>query len=456
MISLFKSLLFSDIKSVKNIMNKTQVACEFEGPGSSYANKTSILWVTGYLIFMTFISMAVLAVLWPTYEDSTWTLPVSSELSISSISPSHGKIKEEVWVSIRGTGFTDTTKVNFGTADVPQKDIIIADSTHLRVKGPNQTPEKEGVVDIVVSNPEQNKRRALVAGFYYYKDKPSKATISFLSPNTGPLTGGQTVTIKGSGFDNKITEVRFGGVLGTNLYVQNNESLVVTTPTHGVGKVDVAVDAGEITTSSESYTYAYWVSPFSLLIMVICAGGLGGCLHGFRSLLWNVGYRKLRASWLLKYCLLPIVGAAIAVIFFLAVSAGFTTIQGSSIFVLIGLSGLVGMFGNEAAEKLKKIAEGLLSEVRKDEVAESGVLSITLVKQKTGSEDVEITGQNFDDVEVHFGAEPAAIKSWSLTRLIVVPPVHHQSETVDVTVIRKNGQSFTQRKAYIYQVEPTS
>ena len=437
-------------------MCKTQVAFEFEGPGSGYANKVSIRQVTLYLVFMTIVSMAVLAILWPSCEDSTWTLPASSELSISSISPSHGKIKEEVWVSIRGTGFTDNTKVSFGAFEAPQKDIIIVDSTHLRVKSPDQTPEKEGVVDIVVSNPDQNKRRALVAGFYYYKDKPSKPTISFLSPNSGPLTGGQTVTIKGSGFDNKITEVRFGGVLATNLYVQNNESLIVTTPAHGLGKVDVAVDAGEVAISYESYTYACWLSPIYLLVMVVFAGALGNCLHGLRSLIWHVGYRKLRVSWLLKYYLSPFVGAAMAVIFFLAVAAGFTTNQGSNIFVLIGLAGLVGMFSNEASVKLKSIAEGLLAEAKKDELAESGVLSISSVKLSSDSKDVIITGQNFDDVEVHFGAKPATIKRWSLTTLIVVPPIHHQSEKVDVTVIRKNGQSFTQFKAYSYQVEPTS
>jgi hypothetical protein len=62
------------------------------------------------------------------------------------------------------------------------------------------------------------------------------------------------------------------------------------------------------------------------------------------------------------YYLLPMSEEAIAVIFFLIASAGLYTIHADiNNFILIGLASLVGMFGTQAAKKLKKIAEGLLT-----------------------------------------------------------------------------------------------
>jgi hypothetical protein len=148
------------------------------------------------------------------------------------------------------------------------------------------------------------------------------------------------------------------------------------------------------------------------------------------------------------------------VIFFLVVSAGFYTVQqATNSFILIALSGLVGMFGNEAAEKLKKIAEGLLSEVPKDNIVESDTVSIASIEPQSGSidgkTDVTITGQNFDDVIVRFGEKDATFKRWSQTSITVITP-EHTAGNVDVFVINKNGQSFVIRKGYTYVTTKTN
>ena len=61
------------------------------------------------------------------------------------------------------------------------------------------------------------------------------------------------------------------------------------------------------------------------------------------------------------YCLLPVSGAVIAVIFFLLAYSGLYTVQGTGSFILVGLAAMVGMFSPQATEKLKMIAEGLLT-----------------------------------------------------------------------------------------------
>jgi hypothetical protein len=59
------------------------------------------------------------------------------------------------------------------------------------------------------------------------------------------------------------------------------------------------------------------------------------------------------------------------------------------------------MFSDQAAEKLKKIAESLLSEVSKNEASESPkpTLQVNAVDSKTGSADgnppLKITGEGF-------------------------------------------------------------
>src|SRR5690348_9845893 len=57
-------------------------------------------------------------------------------------------------------------------------------------------------------------------------------------------------------------------------------------------------------------------SEVRLFGVVILLGALGGVLHALRSLYWYVGNRTLRMSWLLMYFMLPLIGACLAVVFY--------------------------------------------------------------------------------------------------------------------------------------------
>jgi large repetitive protein len=420
--------------------------------GNDYATEGWIFSVAFYLFFVTAGTIYGLHYWWPSCETPEHLSQNASELKINYLSPSYGSIQGGELTSLWGAGFVDGVAVSFG--GTLASEVGIVDSTHLRVITP---PHGKGVVYIKVTNPGQ-KSRELSPGFLYQapEDPAPKPKILSVSPLSGPLDGGQQVTIKGSGLKN-VTMVSFGGHPGIIDGAINDTTLLVTTPPHNEGKVDVAIEAGATTEIPEAYTYTCWSEVSShLFILVVFSGALGGSLHGIRSLVWHVGKRDLQNSWLLKYFFFPVSGAAIAVIFFLAVLAGFYSPQGSSNLIVIGLAGLVGMFSEQAAEKLKKIAEGLLSEVPKTETSDSSkpMLKVTALYPKTGSANgktkVTITGEGFDKVAiVCFGEHDGSVNNSGQGCITVTTPPHAAGK-VDVTVINENGQSFTVRGGYEY------
>ena len=114
-----------------------------------------------------------------------------------------------------------------------------------------------------------------------------------------------------------------------------------------------------------------------LFLIVAVAGALGGEVHALRSLSWYVGNRNLIWSWVLYYILVPLVSAALAIVFYLVIRGGFfsptASIAETSPFGFAALAALVGMFSQSAAEKLKEVADTLLKKppAGKDTVAEN-------------------------------------------------------------------------------------
>ena len=99
---------------------------------------------------------------------------------------------------------------------------------------------------------------------YTYVDQPA---ITSLSPDSGPVTGGQTVTISGSDLGGA-TQVDFGGTLfyapgdpsapsGAPTFTQNATTgdITLSTPAHAAGPVSVTVTAVGGTTPAQTYTY---------------------------------------------------------------------------------------------------------------------------------------------------------------------------------------------------------
>ena len=150
-------------------------------------------------------------------------------------------------------------------------------------------------------------------------------------------------------------------------------------------------------------------------------------------------------------------------IFFLLTSVGLYIIQGTSNFILIGFAALVGMFSAQSVEKLKKIAESLLTTALQGgntvppqsslPKKEPVTLALTSIEPKSGTirggTEVTITGKGFsDETIVSFGEKTASVKNLSPTSITVTTP-DNVAGKVDVT-INKDSQRFTERDAYEY------
>src|SRR5271165_2697330 len=92
-------------------------------------------------------------------------------------------------------------------------------------------------------------------------DNPLPPTVTSVSPNAGPLTGGHFVVVKGTGFNNSLVYVAFGNiqVSYTQVLVVNNSELIVSPPTSPTGgTVDVTVqnfNGTSATSPADQYTF---------------------------------------------------------------------------------------------------------------------------------------------------------------------------------------------------------
>ncbi|HJQ26664.1 MAG TPA: SBBP repeat-containing protein [Blastocatellia bacterium] len=81
-------------------------------------------------------------------------------------------------------------------------------------------------------------------------------TVSSVSPNSGPMGGGTSVTITGTKFANGAA-VSFGGSAATNVVVASDTRITATTPAHDAGAVNVVVTnpSGESGVLAQGFTY---------------------------------------------------------------------------------------------------------------------------------------------------------------------------------------------------------
>src|SRR5689334_7721286 len=95
-------------------------------------------------------------------------------------------------------------------------------------------------------------------------------TVTSVTPNGGPTTGGRTVTILGTA-STGATAVKFGGTAATSYSVVSATQITAVTPAHALGTVDVLVTTPGGTNppaTADRYTYeglpsVTSVSPFA-------------------------------------------------------------------------------------------------------------------------------------------------------------------------------------------------
>jgi hypothetical protein len=105
--------------------------------------------------------------------------------------------------------------------------------------------------------------------------------------------------------------------------------------------------------------------------MVALSGALGGLVHTVRSFSMYVGTRSLRWSWIPFNLLLPVVGALGGTVFYLVFRGGLfsssTQATAANPYGFAAVAALVGLFSEQAMEKLKQIAQEMFAEAPKFE-----------------------------------------------------------------------------------------
>lgn len=176
---------------------------------------------------------------------SGYTYAAAAAPAVTSVSPKEGSFTGGA-VTITGTGFLAGATVSFGgTAGTG---VVVVSPTQITVTAP--TKSVAGAVSVEVKNTD-NQLGTLASGYTYL----DKATVTSVTPSTGPAAGGTSVKIAGSSFGAAPT-VTFGGTAATSIMVSSATELTVTTPA-GTGVVDVTVTGpGGAGTKAAAFTYA--------------------------------------------------------------------------------------------------------------------------------------------------------------------------------------------------------
>jgi hypothetical protein len=182
-----------------------------------------------------------------------------SALEILRVVPDHGPFTGGNVAILRGSGFTDSAQVTFGTHMVQPADHMLIDTRRLQVVVP---AGDVGPVDVTIQVGDAT--FTLPHGYTY--DALS------VDPNRGSVAGGTFVNILGSGTSFATGDsVLFGRTPATDVTVVSSDRITCRTPPMSAGTVDVTVvsaaDASE-TTAVQAYDYYDTSDPVS--------GGLGG------------------------------------------------------------------------------------------------------------------------------------------------------------------------------------
>ncbi len=163
----------------------------------------------------------------------------SAPVLISAV-PNQGPAVGGNNVTLTGSGLSGATSVMFGST--PATSFIVVSATQVVAIAPAGT----GTVQITVTTPGGTSNGV---GYTY----TSAPVLSSVSPTQGPATGGNTVTLTGSGFTGA-TAVLFGSTAANSFTVVSPTQITVTAPP-GSGTVQVTVTTPGGTSNGVSYTY---------------------------------------------------------------------------------------------------------------------------------------------------------------------------------------------------------
>jgi hypothetical protein len=168
---------------------------------------------------------------------------------ITALNPSSGPLTGGTTVLITGTGLTGSTSVKFGSIAAS-----FAVNNDMQITAVSPASGAAGIATVQVSGPAGVSPVNAASQFTYGVGGP---LIGSLSPASGPVAGGNSVTITGSGFSGT-TSVTFG--LVPAVFAVNSDAQIVAiapaAPSAGTVNVQVTTPiAVSASTAASQYTY---------------------------------------------------------------------------------------------------------------------------------------------------------------------------------------------------------
>src|SRR5262249_38989195 len=145
--------------------------------------------------------------------------------TVANVNPNTGPTSGGTSVTITGTNFSGATAVSFGSNAAGS--FTVNSATQITAT----SPAGVGTVDVTVTT--EGGTSAISSGDRFtYGSAP---TVTNVNPNTGPTSGGASVTITGTNFSGA-TAVRFGNNAAGPFTADSATQITATSPT-GVGTI---------------------------------------------------------------------------------------------------------------------------------------------------------------------------------------------------------------------------
>ncbi|MFE9310697.1 IPT/TIG domain-containing protein [Streptomyces sp. NPDC088353] len=157
------------------------------------------------------------------------------------ISPNQGSTGGGTLVTITGTNLSNTSAVLFGTK--PATSVTNVSPTQVTAVSPSGA----GSVGVTLTTPGGTSNPVS----FFYVGAPFKSS---LSTSSGPLAGGNTITVNGTGLSTA-TSVSFGGNSATPTVNSDSSISVVVPAGTAAGPVSVTVTTAGGSNNGLSYTY---------------------------------------------------------------------------------------------------------------------------------------------------------------------------------------------------------
>ncbi len=177
--------------------------------------------------------------------------------AVTNVVPSSGTANGGNLVTITGTGFTGATAVDFGTMPA----AIVISVTPTAIEAVTPASAVFGAVDVTVTTMNGGTSATSPADqFFYFSPGAVAPRVTSISPSFGAPTGGNVVTITGSGFGVNTSnplQVFFGANQATDVTVVNSTTVTAVSPP-GTGTVNVTVftsGGSSAPSTADQFTY---------------------------------------------------------------------------------------------------------------------------------------------------------------------------------------------------------